>query len=126
MCAGVDEYTRFCCVLTAYAESDFRSGATQVMQDGVSVTTGVFQQSSKWWPSATKGTAAQCEAFLADFTSKTRRHTGRPVEDCWYTQMWAAPDPRLDPAGFAASPETQNYVRRLPDIPSIISERRLP
>lgn len=119
-CAGVDDYTRFCTVLTAYAESDFNSDATQ------GPTVGVFQQNPKWWPSALLGTAAQCEAFIADFQSKTGLHAGKPVADCWFTQRWSAPNPVVDPAGFLASPESVNYLRRVPAITGIIVERKLP
>lgn len=119
---NVTEYTRYCTVLTGFAESDFRSGAVQVMQDGASVTTGVYQQSSRWWPSALQGTEAQCLAFLAAF----RPVTGDMVQDCWFVQQWNAPDPRTDPTAFAASPETKNYADRVPLVAQIINERRLP
>lgn len=118
----MNDYTRFCAVLTGFAESDFRSGATQVMQDGVSITTGVFQQSSRWWPSALLGTEAQCRAFLGKFTPVT----GDPVRDCWYVQHWAAPDPLTNPAGFTTAPETLNYSRRVSLVNRILNERRVP
>ena len=115
MCQGVDDYTRFCTVLTGYAESDFRSDAVQ------RETIGVFQQNPRWWPSATQGTAAQCRAFLAAF----RKVSGDPVRDCWRVQRWLAPDPAADPAGFAASAETANYARRVSKVNTIISTGRL-
>ena len=115
-CAGVDEYTRLCAVLTAFAESDFRSDAVQ------RETVGVFQQNPRWWPSATQGTAAQCRAFLAAF----RDVTGDPVRDCWRVQRWLAPDPAVDLPGFLAADETKNYVRRLPLVAAIIQTGRLP
>lgn len=115
-CAGVDDYTRFCTVLTAFAESDFRSDAVQ------RETIGVFQQNPRWWPSATQGTAAQCRAFLAAF----RKVSGDPVRDCWRVQRWLAPDPGVDPVGFRSAAETVNYSRRLPLIDRIIRERHLP
>lgn len=118
---GVDAYTTFCAVLTGYAESDFRVDAVQANR-----TFGVFQQNPRWWPGNPTDTAHQCASFLADFMSKTGEHTGRPVADCWRTQQWLAPDPRLDPAGFTASPETQNYVRRVPAVQGIIDTRRVP
>lgn len=126
---GVDDYTRFCTVLTGWAESDFDGSAVQVMQDGVNVTTGVFQQSSRWWPdSALAGTEAQCRAFLDNF----RRVTGTYELDCWLVQHWAPPEADrttglpVDIDAWWASRETVNYTRRLPDIPAIISERKLP
>jgi len=116
VCAGVDEYTRFCAVLTGYAESDFRSDARQ----GDSI--GVYQQNPRWWPSAAQGTAAQCRAFLAAFQDVS----GDPVRDCWRVQRWLAPDPATDPTGFLEAAETRNYTRRLPVIDRIISEGKLP
>lgn len=59
---GADEHTRYVTVLTAYAESDFRS---DVDQDGK--TFGVFQQMPKYWETAMGTTAEQCRAFIADF-----------------------------------------------------------
>ena len=85
-------------------------------------TFGVFQQTPRWWPTAHGTTTEQCKAFLADFAAKARFHNGDPVRDCWLTQQWAAPDPRLDYVGFKASPETVNYTRRLPDIPRLLGQ----
>lgn len=118
LCAGVDGYTRTCCVLTAYAESDFRSDATQKK------SLGVFMQTLPWWPTATGTTTEQCMAFLAEF-AKIKR-TGDPVTDCWQVQQWDAPNPRTDPTAFRVAPETVNYSRRLPLVPVIIRDRRLP
>lgn len=119
-----DDATRFVTVLTGYAESDYRTDAVQ------RETVGVFQQNSKWWPSATKGTEAQCRAFVRDYLNNRARgaHNGDPVHDSWVTQQWLVPASNWpDPGpGWRASPETQNYVRRLPTIPRILSERRLP
>jgi hypothetical protein len=115
-CVGVDDYTRFCAVLTGFAESDFRSDAVQH-----GATFGVFQQTPRWWPTAHGTTAEQCAAFLKDFTSKARQHNGDPVRDCWLTQQWAAPDPRTDLVGFRAAPETVNYTRRLPAVPRLLT-----
>lgn len=105
-------------MLAAYAESDFRSDATQ----GASV--GIYQQIPKWWPSATQGSAAQCSAFIAAFAKITR--TNDLVRDCWQVQRWLAPDPAIDLTGFRIAPETQNYARRVAAVPKIISERKLP
>lgn len=116
-CAGVDEYTRTCTVLTAFSESDFRSDAVQRGK-----TFGVFQQDPKYWPSAMGSTAEQCRAFLAAF----RDVTGDPVRDCWRVQRWLAPDPAVDLPGFLAADETKNYVRRLPLVAAIIQTGRLP
>lgn len=123
MTASESEYVRFCAVLTAFAESDFRSDAVQ--RD----TVGVFQQNPKWWPSALKGTEAQCRAFVADFTRQMRSHNGNPVHDCWVTQRWAVPNdgatwPEPGP-GFETAPETENYTRRLPAVTRILAEGHL-
>lgn len=120
--SDLDPYVQLCTVLTAYAESDFKSSAVQ------RETVGVFQQNAKWWPTATQGTAAQCVAFLADFARNVRQHNGDPVHDCWVTQRWLVPNDNWpDPgAGFADAPETVNYSRRLAAAKKILSERRLP
>ena len=86
----------------------------------------MFQQKARWWPGDRLDVAHATGLFLDDFTSKAHQHTGRPVEDCWHTQLWAAPDPRLDPEGFAAAPETMNYTRRVPAVQGIIDTGRLP
>lgn len=128
-CEGVDEYTRFCCVLTAYAESDFESDAVQRN------TVGVFQQDPRWWPSATQGTAAQCRAFLADFKANSKRHTGDPVRDCWMTQRWQVPNegktwpdpgPEFEAEKTRELSETWNYTRRVAAVAQIIKTGRLP
>ena len=107
---------RFCTVLTAYAESDFRSDAVQ--RD----TIGVFQQNPKWWPSAAQGTEAQGRAFVAAFKAEYRRHTGDPVHDCWLVQRWEVPGSAWPDPGpqFTTAPETVNSSRRLPNIPKLI------
>ena len=124
VCAGVDQHTRFCAVLTAFAESDFRADAVN------GATVGVFQQNPKWWPSATHGTEAQCRAFIADFQRNENRHTGDPVHDCWVTQRWAVPNGGVswpDPGpGFIDAPSTRNYTRRVSLIDRIITEGKLP
>lgn len=121
-CVGLPDYTRLCTVLAGYAESDYRSGAVQRS------TIGVFQQDPRWWPSATLDTAHQARAFIADFQRNSRLHNGDPVHDCWITQRWTVPAADWpDPGpGWRDAPESQNYVRRLPLISTIISERRLP
>jgi hypothetical protein len=116
--AGTDGYTRLCTVLTAFAESDFKSDAVQRN------SRGVFQQTLPWWPTATGTTTEQCMAFLAEFARIKR--TGDPVTDCWQVQQWLAPNPATDPTAFRAAPETVNYLRRLPLVPAIIQNRRLP
>jgi hypothetical protein len=118
VCAGVGGYTRLVTVLVAFAESDFRSSAVQ------RETLGVFQQNPRWWPTATGTTAEQCQAFLDAFARVGK--TGDPVADAWQVQRWLAPDPRTDPTAFRLSPETQNYMRRVPLVPAIIRDRRLP
>lgn len=113
-CKGLDTYTQSCCVLTAYAESDFENTARQ----GLSF--GVFQQIPEWWPGNLLDVAHATDLFLNDFTSKTSQHTGIPVVDCWLTQRWAAPDPIHDRAGFLNAVETKNYTRRVNAIPSLL------
>lgn len=127
VCADVDDYTRFCTVLTGFAESDYRSDAVQHGS-----TFGVFQQTDAvnnagvpFWPSAHGSTADQCRAFLADFWVNRIRHNGDPVHDCWVTQRWSVPNEGAtwpDPGpGFTTAPETLNYSRRLAAIPHIIA-----
>jgi hypothetical protein len=115
----VDEYTRFCCVLTAYAESDFRSDAVQ--RD----SHGIFQQTLPWWTTALSGPAEQCAAFLDAFRESAKHHNGDPVHDCWVVQRWAVPnggETWPDPGpGFVTAPETVNYSRRVADVPGLIS-----
>jgi hypothetical protein len=115
----VDDYTRLATVLVAYAESDFRSEAVQHGK-----TFGVFQQDPRWWPTATGTTTEQCMAFLAEFARIKR--TGDLVADAWQVQRWLAPDPKIDMRGFRAAAESQNYIRRVPLVPAIIRDRRLP
>jgi hypothetical protein len=115
----VDDYTRFCAVLTPYAESDFDDQAAQYGR-----TFGCYQQNPTYWPSALLGTREQCKAFILAFQSHA--HTGSPVRDCWAVQRWDAPDPATDLAGFFAAPETINYLNRVPAVAGIILERKLP
>jgi hypothetical protein len=133
-CSGVDDYTRFCTVLTAYSESDFRSDAVQRdPETGEAKSFGCFQQTPKYWPTAHGTTAEQCRAFLADFRAAAKYHNGDPVHDCWITQRWSVPGSKWPDPGpqFAAErlrsgSESENYQRRLPLIDSIIRERQLP
>jgi hypothetical protein len=82
-----DPYVRFVAVLVPLAESRFKSDAAQKK------SRGIYQQTAPWWKTWDKGAAEQCQAFLDDFASKVRLHTGRPIPDAWQTQMWDAPDP---------------------------------
>ena len=120
--AAESDYVRRAAVLTAYAESDFRSDVTQ----GDSV--GIYQQKPRWWPSATQGSEAQCRAFVAAFKGEYRRHTGDLVRDCWLVQRWAVPGSAWpDPGpGFDAAPSTVNYSRRVSVVDEIIGTGRLP
>jgi hypothetical protein len=102
---------QYCTVLAAYAESDFRSD----VQQGDSI--GVFQQKPQWWPSATKGTAAQCQAFIDKLTPIP----GDPVQSCWQVQRWQPPD-HYDPLSL----ESTNYLGRLPRISGILKTRKVP
>ena len=116
----MDEYTRFVAVLVPLAESRFKSDAAQKK------SRGIYQQTPPWWATWNGTATEQCMAFLADFASKARLHTGRPIPDAWQTQQWDAPDPRLDMAGFVASRETKNYETVLPFVADIIRTGRLP
>jgi len=109
-------------VLTGYAESDFRSDAVQ------RETIGVYQQNPKWWPSAGKGAAVECAAFVAAFKASAARHTGDPVHDCWLVQRWDVPGSNWPDVGprFAESAETANYARRVAAVAQIIKTGRLP
>lgn len=130
----MSEYTRFCAVLTGYAESDFRSDAVQ--RDpvtGEAKSFGCYQQKPKFWPTAHGTTAEQCRAFLSDFNAAAKYHNGDPVRDCWITQRWgipgsAWPDPGPQFAEQKVTPRTstQNYQRRIPDVAGIITTGRLP
>lgn len=120
---GVDAYTTFCAVLTAYAESDFSAAAKHPNDE----TYGVFQQNPRWWPTARQGTRAQCGAFLDAFAKIKRRAAA--VEDCWQVQRWTMtgqPTPLTDPAAFGKLPNTLNYSRRVAVVNQIMRTGRLP
>jgi hypothetical protein len=105
-------------VLVGYAESDFRSDATQDGHEG-GTSHGVFQQKPEYYPGVGTETGPQCDAFLDRFAQVKR--TGDLVRDCWQVQRWA-PSKAYD----ASSPETLNYTVRVNAIDQIISTRRLP
>lgn len=111
----MDAYTRLACVLTAYAESDFRDWVTQMGDDGT-LSYGVFQQKPRWWSSALLGTAAQANAFLDQF----RTRTGDLVNDCWLVQRWS-PSERYD----STSRESTNYLTRVSEAKWIVATRKL-
>lgn len=98
----VDSYAREAAVLTAFAESDFKSDASQIGLEDQNLSYGVYQQKLRWWPTTNQGTEAQCKAFLAAFAKI--KQTGFLVQDCWQVQRWA-PSDKFDPT----SPETLNY-----------------
>lgn len=120
---GVDDYVKFCTVLTGYAESDFRNNvrSKNPTKSGY-YSEGVFQQTLPWWPHDHWDIAASTEAFVRNFSP----NTGEPVKDCWDVQHWNAPDFRKDPRGFEFSQETQNYVSRLERVKQIIMTGKLP
>lgn len=116
-------------MLAAYAESDYESDAVQYdpVTDAAK-SFGVFQQKPMYWPTAHQGTLAQCRAFITEFKSVYKHHTGDPVIDCWLVQRWEVPNavwPKPGP-GFFTAKETVNYTRRLPVINQIIETKRLP
>jgi hypothetical protein len=118
-------------VLAADAESDWDPYAKHPTDD----TWGLFQQNPRWW-----GTKDQILDPAYATTSFVLGRSGTPglrkititddaPLDCWRIQGWGRrPDgSHLNPdggkAGYAewlAHPSTQNYVRRLPNIPKLI------
>jgi hypothetical protein len=111
----VDSYTRFCAVLTAYAESDFDPTRTR------NGSIGVYQQTLPWWTNDRLDVRSACRAFIHDFTGNAWQHTGQPLPDCWLTQRWQAPDPGLDLSSFLAAESTANYAGRVKDVSAMIS-----
>jgi hypothetical protein len=110
-------------VLTAYAESDFRNDVRSANPTSSGYySEGVFQQTLPWWKHDHWDIPVSTAAFVGAF----RRATGDPVTDCWRVQRWNAPDPAQDQAGFLASQETKNYLRRIPLVSQIIQTGRLP
>lgn len=121
---NVDEYTRFCAVLTAFAESDFNPFAVQ------NNSIGVYQQTLPFWTNDRLDVREACKAFLKDFREQTSEHFQRPgdpinylnaVPDCWFTQQWLAPNPHQDIQGFRAQPETVNYLQRVDTVRKMLA-----
>ncbi len=90
----------------------------------------MYQQNPKWW-----GTKEQILDPAYATTSFVLGRPGTPglrkitlsddpVLDCWRVQQWGQGlNPDGGKAGYAAwlaDPATQNYVRRLPNIPALI------
>lgn len=98
-------------MLTAYAESDFKVKAKQLMKDGVHFTEGVFQQSDRYWHNNRLDVRSATNAFLDNFLGQI--HIADTIADIWFTQQWDAPSPRISMEKFKAAPETLNYVYRL-------------
>jgi hypothetical protein len=122
-------------VLTAFAESDLRNLANTTVPESYTYphdgegssdnSCGLFQQRTPWW-----GTVAQqmdpaiaTQMFVKAYL-REKRVSADPVADVWYTQRWGAPDPAVDPKGFYAAPQTQNYTRRLPLIKPMMANPR--
>lgn len=118
---GATPYERFCTYLTAYSESDYYNDRKQKMQDGIHYTSGMFQQSDRWWPNPTDIPTAT-ESFLNDFRKKAALHGDNTVASIWLTQMWNAPNPNLDLYGFMVAPETQNYLSRITKVAPIMAD----
>jgi hypothetical protein len=118
----VGGYATFCTVLTAYAESDFKWNArSENPTSSGYYSDGPFQQTLPWWKNDHFDVAAATNAFLENFRQV---HPDRTAEDivlnCWEVQHWS------DKPSFWESKETQNYIRRVPDIDRIIKERKVP
>lgn len=130
----MDDYTRFVTVLVAFSESDFRSDAVQLDPiTGEAKSFGCFQQKPAFWPTARGTTTEQCMAFLANFAQNRRHHNGDPVHDAWITQRWGIPGavwpdtgPLFSEQKVTPRTSTENYFRRVPLVPAIIRDRRLP
>lgn len=112
-------------MLCADAESDWDPYAKHPTDD----TLGLFQQNPRWW--GTKGQILDPAYATTSFilgrpgTPGLRKIalTDDPVVDCWRVQQWGVPDisPDRDMRAFLAHPATQNYTRRLPNIPALIA-----
>ena len=119
----VDQYTEFCTILCAYAESDFVYNARSKKPTSSGYySEGLFQQTYPWWKNDHYDINAATQAFLEHFN----RVTSDPVKDCWFVQHWDAPDPRVDPVGFSFAVETVNYSNRVNTVGDIIKNRQLP
>lgn len=116
--AGLDKYTQQAVVLSCGSESDYRN-----LPDDARGFGGILQQTGRWWFNNRHDVVQAVNAFVRDFTSRTGEHNGRLVEDCWKTQQWDAPDPRLDNNGFYASRETLNYVDHVQYVPGYLVGR---
>lgn len=103
-------HERYLTYLTAYSESRFFNGRSQMMKDGKHFTRGMFQQSDRWWPNPLDIPTATRSFLQAFRDGKVDQLNLSNVAKLWVVQQWAAPDPRIDLVGFIKSPETQNYV----------------
>ena len=108
-------------MLIAYAESDLYNDRTQVMEDGIHKTYGIFQQSDRFW-----GTKEQIldikYATVSCFNAiSSIPMSNNPTADCWYIQRWRATSPDTNITQFSQTPETQNYLRRVSKIQGIIT-----
>ena len=127
------EYATFCCVLTAYAESDFKWDARSKNPVNASgyYSEGVFQQTLPWWKNNHFSVTESCNAFLDNFKWTWGYHD-KPLDDhyailmnCWLVQRWN------DKPAFNVSPETLNYQYRIEGshgykpVSQIIAERRV-
>ena len=120
---AVGSYTTFCTVLTAYAESDFNGRAISKNPTSSGYySEGLFQQTLPWWPHDHFDPVASTKAFIKAFRASSKQ----PVQDCWDTQHWNAPNWRDNPTAFWEAKETQNYNRRLEAVKKIIETGRLP
>jgi hypothetical protein len=120
---AVDDYTRYCTVLTAYAESDFDGQAvSKNPTKSGHYSEGLFQQTLPWWPHDHFDGVASTKAFINHFSP----NSGDPVKDCWDVQHWNAPNFRDDLDGFLASVETKNYTNRLDRVNDILRTGKLP
>ena len=113
------EYEIFLAHYVSYSESDRFNDRSQLMQDGVHYTRGLFQQSDQWWPNPLDITIATQSFVMA---MRGRPQSNDPTIEAWNVQHWLAPNPANDLAGFFAAPETANYTRRLVKVPDLIAD----
>jgi len=116
------DYERFVMNYIAFSESDMFNDRSQVMEDGVHRTWGMFQMSDRWW--GTKDQILDIEYSTVDRLEQLRKRklTGDPTIDAWFIQGWSVTNPFTFNDKFWAAPETQNYTSRLGKIRDIMAD----
>lgn len=111
-------YERLVAYYVAYSESDFFNDRSQVMQDGIHRTLGMFQQSDRWW--GTREQILDISHATASFVEAFRKSQpiGDPTIDAHTVQQWHIPDK----SQFWAAPETLNYTGRLGAVKDIMAD----